>query len=181
MNYLTRMYDIAGDDYQVHQKLKSIFDQDDILFQRGRFETVVLSTKAPANHHPTVVTEQISAFLDSIDSGSEFLFTARLNPVVTKKIDDKGKRYPVERSRLGDWINRKLEDAGVIAEFVYSTEGPRISMKNEHKITLSSVFVTGMCQVKDVSRFKVALTKGIGHSRAWVSGCLTSSRTYSLQ
>ena len=47
MNYLTRIYDIAGDDYRVHQKLKNVFDQDDILFQRGKFETVVLSAKEP--------------------------------------------------------------------------------------------------------------------------------------
>jgi CRISPR-associated protein Cas6/Cse3/CasE subtype I-E len=172
MNYLTRIYDIAGDDYQVHQKLKDIFDQDDILFQRGRFETVVLSAKVPANHNPTVVTQQISAFLDSIAVGSEFLFTARLNPVVTKRIDEKGKRYPVEQNNLRGWINRKLEDAGMMAEFVYSTEGPRISVKKEHKITLSSVFVTGMCQIKDVSRFKAALTKGIGHSKGLGFGML---------
>jgi len=172
MNYLTRIYDIVGDDYQIHQKLKNIFDQDDILFQRGKFETVVLSTKASAKQHPTVVTKQISTFLDSIDCGSEFLFTARLNPVVTKKIDDKGKRYPVEQNRLREWINNKLEAAGMIAEFIYSTEGPRISMKKEHKITLSSVFVTGMCQVKDVSRFKTALAKGIGHSKGLGFGML---------
>ncbi|MCX5814284.1 MAG: type I-E CRISPR-associated protein Cas6/Cse3/CasE [Proteobacteria bacterium] len=172
MNYLTRIYDIAGDDYQVHQKLKNIFDQDDILFQRGKFETVVLSTKAPTIHHSAVITGQISTFLDSIDCGSEFLFTARLNPVVTKRIDEKGKRYPVEQNRLRDWINHKLEDAGMIAEFIYSTEGPRISIKKEYKITLSSVFVTGMCQVKDVSRFKTALTKGIGHSKGLGFGML---------
>jgi len=53
----------------------------------------------------------------------------------------------------------------MIAEFIYRTEGPRISAKGEHKITLSSVFVTGMCQVKDVIRFKTALTKGIGHGK----------------
>ncbi len=50
MNYLTRINDVAGDDYQVHQKLKDLFDQDNILFQRGKFETVVLSTKVPAIH-----------------------------------------------------------------------------------------------------------------------------------
>jgi CRISPR-associated protein Cas6/Cse3/CasE subtype I-E len=172
MNYMTRISDIAGDDYQVHQKLKTIFDQDDILFQRGKFETVVLSTKAPATNHPTAVTKQISAFLDTIDCGSEFLFTARLNPVVTKKIDDKGKRYPIEQSRLKEWINNKMEDAGMVPEFIYNTEGPRVSMKKEHKITLSSVFVTGMCQVKDVSRFKKALTKGIGHSKGLGFGML---------
>jgi CRISPR-associated protein Cas6/Cse3/CasE subtype I-E len=172
MNYLTRIYDVAGDDYQVHQKLKTIFDQDYILFQRGKFETVVLSTKAPAINHPKAVTKEISAFLDSIDSGSEFLFTVRLNPVVTKKIDDKGKRYPIEQSMLQEWINNKMEDAGMIAEFIYNTEGPRVSMKKEHKITLSSVFVTGMCQVKDVSRFNKALTKGIGHSKGLGFGML---------
>jgi CRISPR-associated protein Cas6/Cse3/CasE subtype I-E len=172
MNYLTRISDVAGDDYQVHQKLKTIFDQDDILFQRGKFETVVLSIKAPAIHHPSVVTKQISAFLDSIDCGSESLFTARLNPVVTKKIDDKGKRYPVEQNRLQKWINNKFEAAGMIAEFIYNTEGPRISMKKQHKITLSSVFITGMCQVKVVSCFKEALTKGIGHSKGLGFGML---------
>lgn len=172
MNYLTRIFDLAGDDYQVHQKLKTIFDQDDILFQRGRFETVVLSNKEPATHHSSMFTKQISAFLDSIECGSEFLFTARLNPVVTKKIDDKGKRYPVEQNKLRDWINKKFEDSGMIAEFIYNTEGPRISMKKEHKITLSSVFVTGMCQVKDVNRFKKALTKGIGHSKGLGFGML---------
>ena len=172
MNYLTRISDIDGDDYQVHQKLKIIFDQDDILFQRGKFETVVLSTKAPAKQHPSAVTKQISVFLNALDSKSEFLFTARLNPVVTKKIDDKGKRYPVEQSRLQEWINNKLEAAGMVAEFIYNTEGPRISMKKEHRITLSSVFVTGMCQVKDVSRFKNALIKGIGHSKGFGFGML---------
>ena len=102
--------------------------------------------------NPSMVTKQISAFLDSIDCGCEYLFTARLNPVVTKRIDDKGKRYPVEQSKLRDWIKNKLEDSGMSVEFIYSNEGPRISMKKEHKITLSSVFVTGMCEVKDVSQ-----------------------------
>jgi CRISPR-associated protein Cas6/Cse3/CasE subtype I-E len=172
MNYLTRISDIAGDDYQVHKKLKSIFDQDDILFQRGRFETVVLSIKTPAIHHPSMATKHIAAFLDSIECGSEFLFTVRLNPVVTKKVDDRGKRYPVEQNRLQEWINNKLEAAGIKAEFIYNTEGPRISMKQDHKITLSAVFVTGMCQVKDLSHFQKALTKGIGHSKGFGFGML---------
>lgn len=165
MNYLTRVYNLSGDDYQVHQKLKTIFDQDDILFQRGKFETVVLSNKAPSTHHSSMVTKKISAFLDSINSGAEFLFTARLNPVVSRRIDDKGKRYPIDQNRLRDWINKRLEDSGILAEFIYNTEGPRISQKNEHKITLSSVFVTGMCKVNDADRFKKTLTKGLGHSK----------------
>lgn len=172
MNYLTRIYGIVGDDYQAHQKLKNIFDQDEILFQRGKFETVVLSIKEPEINYPSLVTKHISTFLDEIDYGSEFLFTARLNPVVTKQVNEKGKRYPVEKSRLREWIKNKLEVAGVSAEFIYSTEGPRISMKKEHKITLSSVFVTGMCQVKDIDRFKTALTKGIGHSKGLGFGML---------
>jgi CRISPR-associated protein Cas6/Cse3/CasE subtype I-E len=172
MNYLTRISNISGDDYKVHQELKAIFEQDDILFQRGGFETVVLSTKAPTNHHPSTITKPISAFLTTIDLGSEFLFTIRLNPVVTKKINEKGKRYPVEQNTLRDWINQKLEGAGMSAEFIFSTEGPRLSMKKEHKITLSSVFVTGMCQVKDVDLFKAALAKGIGHSKGLGFGML---------
>ena len=172
MNYLTRISGIDGDDYQVHQKLKNIFDEDDILFQRGKFETVVLSNKAPVILHPPMVTKQISDFLDSIDNGSELLFTIRLNPVVTKKIDAKGKRYPIEKNRLRDWINNKLEGAGMIAEFIYNTEGARICLKKQHKITLSSVFVTGMCQIKNITCFKGALTKGIGHSKGLGFGML---------
>jgi len=172
MNYLSRIYDIAGDDYQVHQKLKTVFDQDNILFQRGKFETVVLSVNAPVNPPPSIVTKHISAFFDSIECGSEYLFTARLNPVVTKKTDNKGKRYPVERNKLRDWIDNKLESSGMIAEVIYRTEGPRISIKKEHTITLSSVFITGMCTVKDNVRFKKALITGIGHSKGFGFGMI---------
>ncbi len=172
MNYLSIFYNIAGDDYRVHQYLTRIFDQGDILFQRGKFQTVVLSDKYPANHHPGVATKRVSAFLDSIDLGSEFLFSLRLNPVVTKRIDHKGKRYPIERKRLRQWISRKLEDSGMMAEYIYNSEGPRISMKQEYKITLSSVFITGMCGVTDANRFKTALTRGIGHAKGFGFGML---------
>jgi CRISPR-associated protein Cas6/Cse3/CasE subtype I-E len=164
MTYLTRIQGIRGDDYRVHQLLKSIFDGDKILFQRGRFETTVLSTKAPGLGAQEFGAKEISAFLDGIETGSEFSFTARVNPVVTK-IDKKGKRYPVAPDKLQEWIDRKLDDAAMAAEFTYCTEGPRISNKNGHKITLSSVFVTGMCQVKDANWFKTALIRGIGHSK----------------
>lgn len=165
MNYLTRIYDLNGDDYQAHQELKNVFDQDKILFQRGRFETVILSTKMPVVHKKSIVTKQITVFLDSISNGSEFLFTLRLNPVVTKRIDNKGKRYPVDHKLLREWINAKLESAGMAADFIYSSEGPRISVKKDYRITLSSVFVTGMFQVEDSIRFKKALINGIGHSK----------------
>ena len=172
MNYLTRIHGIEGDDYQVHQKLKSIFDQDNILFQRGRFETVVLSAKEPAVKYPSTVTTPILDFLGSIDCGAELLFTARLNPVTTRWIDGKNRRCPVEQSRLRKWINGKLENAGVAAEFIYDAEGARISQKKGHKITLSSVYVTGMCQVKDINLFRGALIKGIGHSKGLGFGLL---------
>lgn len=165
MRHLTRIVDLTEDDYQVHQQLKTLFDQDNILFQRGSFETVVLSTKAPAVKIPSMITKEISAFFDSIIYGSEYLFTLRLNPVVTRRIENTGKRFPVEQNKLRDWICNKLEISGMTAEFIYRTEGPRISMKKDHKITLSSVYVTGACKVKDANSFKTALTGGIGHSK----------------
>jgi len=172
MNYLTRISNITGDDYQVHQQLKDIFDQDKILFQRGKFETVVLSNKKPTVSQTPMVTKQISDFIDSMNCGSEFLFTTRLNPVVTTKIDQKSKRIPIEQNKLRAWINDKLTNRGMSADFIYNTEGPRTCFKKSHKITLSSVFVTGMCQVEDRDLFKNALTKGIGHAKGLGFGML---------
>jgi len=172
MTYLSRISGLEGDDYKFHQALKNIFDQDQILFQRGKFETAVLSRKPPANHYPSPAVEEITSFLDGIAVGAEFLFTVRLNPVITRKINEKAKRVPVEQKQLHEWIAAKLDSARISAEFIYETEGPRVSLKKDHKITLSSVFVTGVCQVMDVDFFKDALMRGIGHSKGFGFGML---------
>ena len=172
MNYLSRISELDGDDYKVHQTLKGIFDQDKILFQRGRFETAILSRKAPVNHSPSVMTKDISAFLNTITIESEFLFTVRLNPVITRKVGEKSKRLPVESKNLREWLRRKFVESGILAEYVYEIEGPRFSRKKEHLITHSSVFVTGMCRVEDVVCFKNSLVTGIGHSKGFGFGML---------
>ncbi len=161
MRYLIRIGDETGDDYKTHQKLKKIFDGANILFQRGQFEIIVMSDQAPAVRNTPMTVKMIAGDIASIDKGSEFPFTIRLNPVKTKE----GRRHPIERNKLKEWINGKLASAGMDTEFVYHYEGLRISRKKDFIITLASVYAVGICEVTDALRFKESLSAGIGHSK----------------
>jgi CRISPR-associated protein Cas6/Cse3/CasE subtype I-E len=159
--YLSRIRYNKGDDYNIHQKLKKIFDGADVLFQRGQFETIVMSDRAPFVREMPMTVKMITGDVSAIDKGSEVSFTIRLNPVKTKK----GKRHPIEQNRLKEWIENKMASAGMDTEFIYNYEGLRISRKKDFIITLSSVFVIGVGEVTDVFAFKESLSSGIGHSK----------------
>lgn len=166
--YLTRTCCDTGDDYKTHQKLKKIFGDANILFQRGQFETIVMSDQAPVVRDTPMTVKMIAGDIASIDKGAEFSFTIRLNPVKTKK----GRRHPVERNKLKEWIDNKLVSAGMDAEFVHNYEGLRVSRKKDYIITLASVYVVGMCEVTDAYRFKESLSMGIGHSKGFGFGMI---------
>lgn len=166
--YLTRTCCDTGDDYEIHRKLKKIFDGANILFQRGQFETIVMSDQVPVVRETPMTVKMIAEDIASIGKGSEFSFTIRLNPVKTKK----GRRHPVEQNKLKAWINNKLVSAGMDAEFVYNYEGLRMSRKKDYIITLASVYVIGMCEVMDAYRFKESLSTGIGHSKGFGFGMI---------
>ncbi|MEN6624249.1 MAG: type I-E CRISPR-associated protein Cas6/Cse3/CasE [Smithella sp.] len=160
----------------MHQKLKIIFDGANVLFQRGQFEIIVMSDRVPVIRDMPMIVKMIDGEMTSIDKGSKFSFTIRLNPVKTKN----GKRHPIEQNRLKEWINNKLASAGMDTEFVYNYEGLRISRKKDFIITLASVYAVGMCEVIDALRFKESLYCGIGHSKGLGFGMLNIFANNSL-
>lgn len=166
MKYLTRINGMGGDDYRVHQELKSLFGQSKFLFQRTRYETLVLSEGRPRPTQDYLVdTKDVTGKLDQIGTDTETMFSIRVNPVVTKFIHGKNRRLPMEDYRLKEWIGEKLKAAGMDARFVYRTEGSRVSVKKGKTITLSSVLISGIARIDSPQKFWQAFESGIGHAK----------------
>jgi CRISPR-associated protein Cas6/Cse3/CasE subtype I-E len=172
VDYLTRINGMGGDDYRVHQDLKELFEGR-FLFQRNRYEVLVLSEQAPRYTRDFLVHfRNVSGIIDMICEGDELAFSLRVNPVVTKFMDGKNRRLPIEDYRLKEWIGQKLKDAGLEARFVFKTEGGRRSTRKEKTITLSSVMVRGVAKIADIDVFLKALDSGIGHAKGLGYGFL---------
>jgi len=165
--YLTEMNDLLGDDYATHRFLSEIFHAQRILFQR-RAQRVFVLSKKPAGQG----SKDILPIIASVKSGDEFLFVIRLNPVVTKFLDGKNRRVPVEAPKIRAWVESVLSKNGFTTEFTFKTEGMRRSVKGHGHISLFSVLVNGVLVVTDPDLFMKAVEKGIGHGKGLGFGFL---------
>lgn len=147
------------DDYAVHQRLMSATDGRRALFQRRGIATDVLTEFELPNSR--VVTRVIS----DLKHGKSALFTARLNPVVTKFIEGKNRRVALGGQDIEAWVKKTLAKHGIEGIFDIRGEGPRISQKQETKITLFSTFVSGILTVSDEKAFTNAVRNGVGHGK----------------
>ncbi len=152
---------LPGDDYRVHQHLKSLFPGDwKILFQRADDGIHILTEQKPqeAINEPC---REIHA--SDFEIGSMHSFTIRLNPA--RRDNKLRKRIPIEAEQTKPWIRQQFENAGVEARFQYIREGIRRSRKNDSTISLNAVLCFGTLTIKDLSRFRDAFQNGIGHAK----------------
>lgn len=156
------------DDYAVHQRIMMLTDGRKALFQRKGTSIDILTAE------PLEGSRDISRHLAGLAAGQSLLFTIRLNPVVSKKLEkgQRGKRRPVPPPDLKAWVQRTLEKHGARATFSLLSEGPRFSRKGEGTITLSSITVSGVLEILDADLVRSAITGGIGHGKAMGFGML---------
>jgi CRISPR-associated protein Cas6/Cse3/CasE subtype I-E len=102
----------------------------------------------------------------------EFLFVIRLNPVVTKFLDGKNRRVPIEPQKIRAWLESIFSKNGFTAEFTFGTEGMRRSVKKYETLSLFSVLVSGVLVVTDTDLFRTAVERGIGHGKGLGFGFL---------
>jgi len=165
--YLTELDDPFGDDYTAHKTLAESFHEQRILFQRRAHRVLVLS-KEPLDEGG----RNIFPILAGVKPGDEFLFVVRLNPVVTKFLDGKNRRVPIEAQKIRAWLESIFSKNGFTAEFTFRAEGMRRSVKSHRNISLFSVLVNGVLVVTDADPFRKAVEKGIGHGKGLGFGFL---------
>ncbi len=165
--YLNEINSIKGDDYAAHKQLAEAFHEQRILFQRRGNKTLVLSEK-PVNGGG----RDVSRVLARVNPGDQFIFVARLNPVAARQIEGKTRRVSLETGRVKPWLESMFRKNGFAAEFTFTTEGTRRSVKGAVCISLNSVVVNGVLTVEDPGLFRNAVEKGIGHGRGLGFGFL---------
>ena len=165
--YLTEVDDPLGDDYAVHKFLSKLFHEQKILFQR-RVQRVLVLSKKPLEGG----SRNVTPILAPVKSGDEFLFVVRLNPVVTKFLDGKNRRVPIDAQKIRAWLESIFSRNGFTTEFTFRTEGMRRSVKDYGTISLFSVLVSGVLVVTDTDLFRKAVEKGIGHGKGLGFGFL---------
>jgi CRISPR-associated protein Cas6/Cse3/CasE subtype I-E len=156
------------DDYAVHQRIMSLTEGRKALFQRKGTSIDILTAE------PLEGSRDISSQLANLTAGQSLLFTIRLNPVVSQKLEkgQRGKRRPVPAADLKPWVARTLEKNGARATFSILSEGPRFSRKGASTITLSSITVSGVLKILDADALRTAISTGIGHGKAMGFGML---------
>lgn len=147
------------DDYAVHQRLMSATNGKRALFQRRGIATDVLA------EFELPESKDVSRVIAGLKKGKSALFTARLNPVVTKFIEGKNRRIALQGQEIEVWVKKTLAKHGIEGVFDIRGEGPRISQKQDSKITLFAAFVSGILTVTDENAFAAAVRNGVGHGK----------------
>lgn len=158
--FLSRLPDWPElDDYAVHQRIMSATDGRRVLFQRRGIATDVLTDFELPD------STDVSSVIAKLKKGESALFTARLNPVVTRFIEGKNRRVALGGQDIEVWVKKTLAKHGIEGTFDIRGEGPRVSQKQDTKITLFATFVSGILTVSDESAFAGAVRNGVGHGK----------------
>jgi CRISPR-associated protein Cas6/Cse3/CasE subtype I-E len=162
--FLSVLDKIDGDDYKIHQYVRSIFEGDQkVMFQVTDSNIIVISENKVAN----IESQEID--LNKYKGGS-YSFSIRLNP--SKRDIKTGKKVRLEPTSIKAWIKDKLEKNGINARFQYIPEGIRNSKKGDNVISLNSVLCFGSFTVSDFSLFYKAVSCGIGSGKGLGFGML---------
>ncbi len=169
---LTVIKRMEGDDYTVHQVLARKFQNQKILFQRWNGLVQVLSSDPAAGHGRWI---SVKDKIEGIKAGDVLNFTIRINPTVSKKDDDSRRRGSVKSvpaSDLKRWLDNKFIKCGFWANYEFSKEGFRESVKAGTIIAINSVLVYGKLEVLNPADVKNALLTGIGRGKGLGYGML---------
>ncbi len=159
--YLTKLPPMQGSDYQVHQKIRELFPGEQrVLFQRSDYKIFVISKTA-------IKESELSQ--NTFAVGDQYSFTLRLNSSHRSKKEGKRVALP-DVSK--DWVQKKLEQAGIKGMYNIIPEKTRCFMKGLTKITLSSVFIVGFLEILDEKKFMDTLYKGIGKGKSFGFGMI---------
>jgi len=162
--YLTKLNRIGGDDYKVHQYVRSIFEGEQrVLFHVTDSEIIVISENKSNN----VVSEEIdlNGYKDKICN-----FCIRINPC---KRDAKTRKIiAIELVNVKSWLKKKFIENGIEANFQYIPEGIRRSKKGGQNISIFSVLCFGSFKVLNFDLFEKAINNGIGREKGFGFGML---------
>lgn len=181
-----------------HGLIWTLFSDDpnkkrDFLFRETRDgQFLIVSQNAPQFDANTWEIKS-KPYKPIIQNGQRFGFALRVNPTKAIKLDgsEKSKRVdvlmhakmqkgsvlsPEEREEIGlQWLSQKLarEGAKLEANLSHILQYTQIKLpyKNE-KATISVIDVEGTLEVTDANLFQKALTKGIGHGKAFGLGLI---------
>jgi CRISPR-associated protein Cas6/Cse3/CasE subtype I-E len=166
--YISKIFNVIGDDYAIHKIIMSIFEHQRPLFQNGGGCVTVLSPQPPNGSTYAVETSEITI---PEEVGSTQLFSARFNPA--KRDKKTGKRVGLKGSEIHKWLERKTAENGfTILDMKLSDEGYRISKKGSSTISLRSISVMGILSITDAAKFKKAVQNGIGAAKGLGFGML---------
>jgi CRISPR-associated protein Cas6/Cse3/CasE subtype I-E len=165
--YLTKLYNVVGDDYSIHQRVMQSFPGKRPLFQtKGGCVTVLSETKPITQEGKNVKEIQIEP-----KKGDTHLFTLRLNP--SKRLASTRKQIGLKESEILPFVKEKAISNGFeIEDMKIEDEGFRISRKRDQDITIRSVFVMGILRVKDPLSFISGIQNGIGKHKGLGFGML---------
>lgn len=162
----------------------------DIL--HGKTYLLVLSEEKPDEKRlsrygiaGTVMIKKYDAYLDKLSVGELLQFRLTANPshkitvsgkkqgrVVPHITIDQQKRWLLDRMKKNGFEIINKEDGNKNFDIV-SREWKTLYHKQPHRVRLSCVSFEGVLKITDLSKFKNALTQGIGREKAYGMGLLT--------
>lgn len=162
--FLTKLNKIDGDDYKVHQYVRSIFEGDQrVLFHVTDSEIIVISENK-SNNIPSEKVD-LNNYKDKVCN-----FCIRINPskrdIKTRKI------VGIDLENVKSWLKNKFISNGIEANFQYIPEGTRNSKKGNKTISIFSVLCFGSFKISNFDLFEKAVKNGIGREKGFGFGML---------
>ncbi len=168
-NYLFRL------DYSAQNRLHQV-----LILSRVQPDFSVL----PADYQLGI--ERPKLFAPKLSPGQLVAFKLLANPTRREKRDDrknKPRRPILDTQAQGDWLRRKLEQAGVeVIEFRSQVQATVVARKRGAKMTREEaqtfvpVMFEGLVRVVRPSEFKQAIAQGIGSAKGYGFGLLSLAR-----
>lgn len=181
-------------------------DRDRILWrldapERHRLDLYVVSPQEPSFEgladqagwpaRPTWRTADYRSLLDDLESGQQWVFRLRANPVRNVRPEGSARGKRVALTKVPDqmnWLARQGEKHGFrLAPGTLEGPNARVSEKRTERfsrrgasgrnsVTLSTATFDGLMEVTDPSALRQALIGGIGPGKGYGCGLLTLAR-----
>jgi hypothetical protein len=161
--YITKLYNVTGDDYCIHKYVMRFFPGNRPLFQVNGSIVTTYSNTIPVN----VDSKFIKEVSVNPKVGDAHLFTLRISP--TKRDKNTHKIVSIDNSLISEWVkNKAIKNGFNIDAMKTEDEGFRVAIKKSlpNPITLRSIFITGMLSVQDPLKFNNTVYHGLIGARS---------------